>query len=76
MKKPNSVEHDENGIGKLLVTFPVFEETKQNGSRIAVRSRLKDEIMLRFKSHASSIAKRGKRWLLKLVIALILLIIC
>jgi len=37
---------------------------------------LKDEIMLRFKSHASSIAKRGKRWLLKLVIALILLIIC
>nr|DAE71197.1 MAG TPA: hypothetical protein [Caudoviricetes sp.]DAI77900.1 MAG TPA: hypothetical protein [Caudoviricetes sp.] len=32
--------------------------------------------MLRFKSHASSIAKRGNRWLLKLVIALILLIIC
>ena len=40
MQKPNSVEHGGNGIGKLLVTFPVCEETKQNGSRIAVRSRL------------------------------------
>ena len=37
---------------------------------------LKDEIMLRFKSHASSIAKRGKQWLLKLVIALLMLLAC
>ena len=41
MKKPNSVEHDENGIGELLVTSPICAETKQNGSRIALRSRLK-----------------------------------
>lgn len=32
--------------------------------------------MLRFKSHASSIAKRGKQWLLKLVIALLMLLAC
>ena len=41
MKRPNSVEHDENGIGELLVTSPIRAETKQNGSRIALRSRLK-----------------------------------
>lgn len=41
MKRPNSVEHDENGIGELLVISPICAETKQNGSRIALRSRLK-----------------------------------
>lgn len=36
----------------------------------------KVEIMLVNKSHASSIAKRILRWLLKLVIALLLLLAC
>ena len=75
MKKPNSVEHDENGIGELLVTSPVQKPSK-TALGLHSGAALKDEIMLRFKSHASSIAKRGKRWLLKLVTALILLIIC
>lgn len=38
--EPKLLGHDGRGIRKLLVIFSIFVETKQNGSRIALRSRL------------------------------------
>lgn len=38
--EPKLLGHDGWGIRKLLVIFSIFVETKQNGSRVALRSRL------------------------------------
>ena len=58
------------------VEFAHAERTRKTALGLQSGAAYKVEIMLVNKSHASSIAKRILRWLLKLVIALLLLLAC
>ena len=63
-------------LGSCWYPFQSVKKPSKTALGLHSGAALKDEIMLRFKSHASSIAKRGKQWLLKLVIALLMLLAC
>lgn len=73
---PTLKDMAEQGIGKLLVIFPVCAETKQNGSEPLIPSRLiRMRPMFEYKSHASSI-KRIVRKIIKLILAITLILYC
>lgn len=73
---PTLKDMAEQGIGKLLIIFPVCAETKQNGSEPSIPSRLiRMRSILQTESHASSI-KRIVRKIIKLILAITLMLYC